>query len=183
MNSNRKKKSVFICLAVAFFLTAGMLISYFSVKAAFPRPYRETVSKSDVPESLIYAIAKAESGFRENAVSKAGAIGVMQLMPSTAEFICRVDGIAFDIERLYEGEYNVRLGSAYLKYLLKRFSEEETAIAAYNAGEGIVREWLKRGELSPDGKKLIAIPFGETETYVKKVKKFRKFYEFFYDKT
>ena len=184
MERTKNKKIILICAAATtVLLIACMLIGYFTLKSAYPRPYRSEVQASQVSESLVYAVAKAESGFREGAESGAGAIGLMQLMPATAEFICRKERIPFAFERLTEGAYNIRLGSAYLKYLLNRFENEDTALAAYNAGEGTVREWLKREELSCDGKSLTHIPFEETENYVKKVKKFRKIYQFFYDKT
>ncbi len=104
----------------------------------------------------------------------------MQLMPSTAEFICRTESIAFEADRLYEGEYNIIIGTKYLNYLFKRFPVRETALAAYNAGEGIVANWLKTQSYSTDGKNLNMIPYPETEAYVKKVEKFRKIYDFFY---
>lgn len=147
-------------------------------KASYRRPYRAEVEGSGLSPSLVYAVMKAESGFDEKATSRAGAIGLMQLMPSTAEFLCRRNHLEFAVGRLYEGEYNVRLGCLYLKYLLERFPAEETALAAYNAGEGTVQSWLK-AEASADGR-LRAIPYPETARYVKKVMKFRKKYLFFY---
>lgn len=157
-------------------LAAGL---FFGVRGiCFPRPYHPIPTR--IPSSLLYAVMKAESGFREDAKSKAGAIGLMQLMPSTAEFVCRMNGMSFDAERLGEGEYNVRLGALYLEYLSARFENEVTVLAAYNAGEGTVAEWLQSRTLSPDGKTLSSIPYPETERYVKKVMKFRKIYLFFY---
>ncbi|MDE6274722.1 MAG: lytic transglycosylase domain-containing protein [Clostridiales bacterium] len=155
--------------------------AYYLVRAvAYPRPYLGVVEESGVDISLVYAVAKAESGFDEEAQSRAGAMGLMQLMPATAEFICRTEGMTFELERLKEGEYNLTLGVKYLRYLLGRFSAEQTALAAYNAGEGVVAGWLKKREYSEDGKTLVDIPYPETAAYVKKVEKFRKNYDFFY---
>ena len=156
-------------------LLAAMVLSFF---AAFPRPYRAIVGESGLDPALVYAVMKAESNFREDAESDAGAVGVMQLLPSTAAFICEREGIPFEPARLKEGEYNVALGCAYLGYLLGEF-EEETALAAYNAGEGRVREWLKDGRYSSDGRTLFHIPFPETARYLKKISFFRKIYGFF----
>lgn len=156
---------------------------FFTARALYPRPYRDTVRHSGLPESLVYAVIKTESGFREHAVSRAGAVGLMQLLPSTAEFICRKEQIVFEPSRLTEGKYNILLGCKYFLYLLGRFSEPETVIAAYNAGEGTVSEWLQNSEYSEDGKTLIYIPYKETSEYLKKIKKNKKIYEFFYDKT
>lgn len=169
-----KKKTVWILL---FFLLTASCLSFFT---AFRRPYRETVEESGVSPALAYAVMKAESGFREDALSAAGAVGIMQLMPSTAEFICRLEGIGFDVTRLTDGEYNTLLGCRYLAHLLKRFPNERTAVAAYNAGEGTVTEWLKNPAYSLDGEVLTEIPYPETARYVKKVENFRKIYRFFY---
>lgn len=150
------------------------------VRVSYRRPYREIVEKSGLPPSLVYAVIKAESGFREKALSAAGATGLMQLLPATAEFICRENGLEFSADRLTEGEYNVRIGCLYLGYLLGRFSAEETALAAYNAGEGTVREWLSDGRYSRDGIHLSSVPYPETKKYLEKVLKFREKYLFFY---
>ncbi len=171
------KKRAVIAVTLCVLMSLFVLGAVFS---AYRRPFRKIAEDSGVSPSLVYAVMKAESGFREQALSGAGAVGLMQLMPSTAEFICRKEGIAFEAERLSEGEYNVRLGCKYLAYLLKRFSEERTALAAYNAGEGTVTEWLSDRTLSADGVTLKEIPYPETAGYVKKVEKFRKIYEFLY---
>lgn len=153
---------------------------FFGIRTGYPRPYRETVEGGGVEPFLVYAVMKAESGFQEGAVSRAGAVGVMQLLPATAEFICKREKIEYDEARLKEGEYNTMLGCAYLKYLFERFPVAETALAAYNAGEGTVSEWLKDEQLSADGLHLDRIPYAETANYLKKVTKFRKIYEFYY---
>lgn len=177
----RKGFRKIIILAVAVLCVGAAVGSFFTFRAAlYPRPYLKAVQSSGIDISLIYAVAKAESGFNESAKSRAGAIGLMQLMPSTAEFICRTESIAFEADRLYEGEYNIIIGAKYLNYLFKRFPVRETALAAYNAGEGIVANWLKTQSYSTDGKNLNMIPYSETEAYVKKVEKFRKIYDFFY---
>ncbi len=146
----------------------------------FRRPCRETVEESSLPPALVYAVMKAESGFDQNAVSAAGAVGLMQLLPSTAMFVAERSGVAFAPEKLFEAEYNVKLGCLYLEYLLERFPKEGTAIAAYNAGEGTVDDWLRAPSFSEDGETLGRIPYPETEDYVKKVVKFRKIYEILY---
>ncbi len=171
------KKNTAVSVTISVFIILFALCFFL---ASYRRPFRQTVEKSGVSPSLVYAVMKAESGFCENALSGAGAIGLMQLLPSTAEFICRKEGIVFKAERLYDGEYNVTLGCKYLAYLLNRFSAEETALAAYNAGEGTVFDWLSDSKYSTDGVTLKEIPYPETAQYVKKVEKFRKIYEFLY---
>ncbi len=171
-----------ICIALSAILFFLFLIAIF-VRIRFPRPNYQAVKESGLPVSLVYSVIKAESNFQEDALSPVGAVGLMQLMPATAQFICDLEGIEYRVERLKEGEYNLRLGCAYLRYLFSRFSVEETVLAAYNAGEGVVSLWLKREEFSNDGRTLNVIPYEETSAYVKKIKKFRKIYIFFGDKT
>ena len=166
-----------LALTALLLLTLSLFLCCF---AAFPRPYRGIVERSGLSPALAYAVMKAESNFEESAVSSAGAVGLMQLLPSTAQFIAERSGIPFLPERLFDGEYNTRLGCAYLAYLLERF-EEETALAAYNAGEGTVQGWLSDPHCSEDGRTLFQIPYAETRRYLKKISFFRKIYGFFPD--
>ncbi len=173
------RKRILTIFAVGTGAVTVMLIALFSVWAAYRRPYRSVVEASGVEPALVYAVMKAESGFSASAKSGAGAVGIMQLLPATAEFVCDLNGIPFDAARLYDGGYNTELGCLYLKYLLKRFPCTETAIAAYNAGEGTVARWEREIGCTQDGA-LRRIPFPETERYLKKVQKFRKIYLFLY---
>lgn len=174
------KRVLWISLAVLAGLAALFAVVYFSVRAAFPRPYTDTVEESGLEPEMVYSVMKAESGFNEAAVSPAGAVGIMQLKPATAEYICAREKIAYDASLLTDGAYNTMLGCKYLAYLLARFPVRETALAAYNAGEGTVSGWLRDPEYSADGERLTNIPYAETRVYVKKIVKFIKIYEFFY---
>ena len=168
---------IIAAVCAAFILICGLAVA---LRASYPRPYAETVRASGIPPSLAYAVMKAESGFNEKAISRAGAVGLMQIKPSTAEYICRIRGVAFEGDRLFDGNYNTMLGYMYLSYLLKRFPDETTAICAYNAGEGTVRQWLANERYSSDGITLTTIPYAETSAYEKKVANFRKIYEILY---
>lgn len=108
---------------------------------------------------LVFAVVATESGFDSRAVSRAGACGLMQLMPDTFSFAAgRVGGLT----DIFDVRSNLRAGCWYLKYLLGRFPKRH-ALAAYNAGEGRVREWIDAG--------LEEYPFPETELYVKRVER------------
>ena len=155
-----------IAVCATFILTCALVLG---MRASYPRPYAEVVRESGVPAALAYAVMKAESNFDESAVSRAGAVGIMQVRPSTAEFICRKRGLEFHGERLFDGTYNVRIGCMYLAYLLSLFSDDTAAICAYNAGMGNVTSWLENPEYSSDGVTLNVIPFGETQEYLKRV--------------
>lgn len=125
-----------------------------------------------VPYPLILAVIRTESDFRVDAVSEAGATGLMQLMPETFLFIGEeLLSAPADIADITDPKTNIRYGTAYLAYLFDRFEKTKTALAAYNAGEKRVSDWLENPEYARDGE-LIAIPFPETESYVTKVTKY-----------
>ncbi len=146
-------------------------------KSEYPREYLKEVGDAaaefEVDPLLIFAIIKAESGFDKNAVSSAGAVGLMQIMPSTYETDIK-DKLGIDKsaeEALLEPALNIRAGAYYFTRWLIYFDDVGTALAAYNAGFGNVREWLKSTRYSADGETLIAenIPFEQTRTYVLRV--------------
>ena len=167
-------KNVLICLIVVTFFA----VSYFFALYLFcyKTDYAvqvETASKEfDVDKAMIFSIIKAESKFDENAKSNAGAIGLMQIKLSTANYICDIKGEQHISEQdLYVPSTNIRLGVAYYKYLLNKFVNVETTICAYNAGETTVRAWLLDEKYSKDGKTLSVVPYEETKNYLKKVTK------------
>ena len=101
----------------------------------------------------------------------------MQIMPSTAKWIAQKIGEDYSEEKLLNGEYNLKIGSWYLSYLIDYFNDEKLGICAYNAGQGNVSMWLKNEEYSQDGKTLKKIPFEETKNYLNKVYKNYKYYK------
>lgn len=127
-------------------------------------------------EETLYAVIKVESGFNRRAKSNKGAVGLMQILPSTAEYVCPEDTEI----NLYDPKINIYVGAKYLFYLFDKFKDEKVALAAYNAGEGNVITWLSDKEYSSDGKTLSYIPFGETRAYVEKVLKFKRLYKILY---
>lgn len=120
----------------------------------------------DVSPAMILAVISTESDFKPDALSSVGAIGLMQLMPDTFSFL-RDERLKEDIpdDAIWQRDVNIRYGTYYLSYLFDRFGSWHTALAAYNAGEGRVADWLKDPLLS-DGITLFRIPFEETENYV-----------------
>ena len=134
----------------------------------------------DLSKHTFFTIINTESGFDKYAVSFVGAIGLTQLMPSTAEYICIKNNIDFNQIDLYDEFDNLYIGGMYLRYLLDKFSNKYTAICAYNAGETSVRSWLKNPEYSIDGSTLVNIPYKETKNYIKKIKNGEKIYKYFY---
>ncbi len=118
--------------------------------------------------ALLAAVIDAESKFHADAKSGSGAIGLMQLLPTTAQGIAlHTGGSNFRTEDLYDPEINVRYGSWYLRHLLDKYRDERTALAAYNAGQNNVDRWLARGS---------GIRFAETRAYVDRVEKLKGIY-------
>ena len=146
---------------------------------------RQYAYEYNVPESLIYAVIKVESNFDANAYSSAGAMGLMQMMPSTFKEMTsdKYLGENLDVDELFDPEVSIRYGTYYLKYLHEWFDGNwDNAIAAYNGGMGNVKEWLSSSEYSDGEGNLTYIPFKETRNYVEKVKKARKTYQELYYK-
>ena len=124
------------------------------------------------------SLIRQESKFQPDAVSKSGAVGLMQLMPDTAEWICEMRGKKYDKARLTDPHYNMDLGCWYIDYLMNMFDDNQDAVlAAYNAGQGQVKTWLKDKSYSKDGKNLHTIPFQETADYVAGINRFYDAYE------
>ena len=141
-----------------------------------PTTYSEIVKKYSleygVPERIIYATIKTESSFRSDAVSSSGAMGLMQMMPSTFEWLTSDEHLdeALPKDALFDPEVNIRYGTYYLSYLAKKFDYDWTIVsAAYNAGESRVLDWLESDEYTDDSGNLIKIPIKETRAYVKKI--------------
>jgi soluble lytic murein transglycosylase len=129
-----------------------------------------------VETPLLLATIRQESAFEETAVSRAGARGMMQIMPATARLVARSMGMVHaQDDRLLNSEYNIRLGRSYLSNMTEEFDGSYVlALAAYNAGPGRVRQWLRdNGELGSSVDTVVdwieMIPFEETRTYVQRV--------------
>jgi soluble lytic murein transglycosylase len=130
---------------------------------------RQQAREKDLDPALIAAVIYQESKFRDQ-TSHAGARGLMQITPATADFIAkRSGGTAFTREDLATPQINISYGSYYLRYLLDRYDDDtEVALAAYNAGETNVDKWIRRaGGRSEFGRD--DIPFPETREYVENV--------------
>ena len=153
----------------------------------YPQKYSEQVERCSeefgVDEDLIYAVIKTESGFRAEVESHAGAVGLMQLMPETFDWLQEnLEGeVIYPAERLKDADINIRYGTYFLSWLLERYGDVGTACAAYNAGITNVDRWLGDSRYSADGDTLSAIPFGETERYVEKVRDALEMYRELYD--
>ena len=169
----------------AYFLMSGYLqqcrdtheAEQAAIDENYPLLYRELIEKYadeyNLSPAFVSAVIRNESSFSADAKSKAGAWGLMQLMPDTAEWIARklqVDGYAF--ERMLDPESNIRFGCWYLNYLSRLFLGDPVAVtAAYHAGQGQVKIWLSDPLLSEDGYSipLESLPEGPTKNYTRRV--------------
>jgi peptidoglycan lytic transglycosylase len=122
----------------------------------------------DLDPALLAAVIYQESKFRPRARSKEGAIGLMQLLPATAEGIAiHTGGTRFQVSDLYDPEINVRYGAWYLHHLLQKYGDERTALAAYNAGQDNVDRWRRDR---------VGIQFAETRAYIDRVEELKQTY-------
>jgi soluble lytic murein transglycosylase len=118
--------------------------------------------------ALLAAVIESESKFNPNARSSAGAVGLMQLTPSTAKGIAvYTGGTRFRVSDLTDPDINVRYGAWYLRHLLDKYGDERLALAAYNAGQENVDRWQAKHE---------GIQFAETRDYVARVERLKKIY-------
>lgn len=186
MNPNRAAVIALLAvLAIGLGLLADFAITCFE-KRAYPQKYADYVEtyaqQYGVPESLVYAVIHTESGFDSGAVSPVGAVGLMQLMPDTFEWL--TDEILFDhLESgmLYDPETNIKYGTYLLSRLYDRYGDWDLTLAAYNGGVGNVDKWLEDPAYSDGEGGLKKIPFKETRNFVKKVSDAKKTYERLYE--
>ncbi len=133
-----------------------------------------------VDTSLLYAISRQESALNHQAISPAGARGLMQLLPSTAKYTAKKIGLRYrGVKQLYDPNINLQLGSAYLQRLLKHYDGNRIlASAAYNAGMGRVANWLSEIKHLDSDIWVENIPFRETRRYVKNILAFSLIYQY-----
>lgn len=184
-----KKKTLII---VGIILLLIILISIFLkpqnwfLKKIYKLEYSEYVYKyaeeNNIDPYLVFSIIKAESNFQRHIQSSSGAIGLMQLMESTAIEMANELGEEIIIkEALYNPEINIKIGTNYYAYLIKHYDgNKELALAAYNAGMGNVDSWIEEGIIKEDGSDLENIPFKETNNYVRKIIRNYRIYQSLY---
>ncbi len=141
-------------------------------KAAFPMPYQEPLRRYSQERSLdphiVAGLIRQESEFDAKVVSRSNAIGLAQIMPATGRDLSGRLGVRwFQTPMLYEPDYNLRLGSFYLRMLLDSLEKNWVAVlAAYNAGKSRADMWLRWADYSEPTEFIENIPFHETRNYV-----------------
>lgn len=170
----KKINKIIICIVIC--IVTIFLVVVAGIKLMYPVEYLDVIKKYskeyDVDSNLVLGVVNAESGFSPNAVSSKGAVGLMQLMPSTARFVAESLNEAFDERALYSAETNIRYGVFYLHYLFNKYIDEDKVLFCYNAGEGTYLNFVEKFGGFDKSK----IEIKETKNYIKKVEKCKRFY-------
>lgn len=177
MKQKRTKwKRRFFMLAVVTLLGFLFLKSDWLGKWIYPIHYKDDIRASasnyGLEPHLVAAVIRAESNFETGLESRKGALGLMQLMPTTADWVVEKAGFEEVNEDIlkHRADVSIEMGSWYLSSLVDQFEHNEiAAVAAYNAGPGNVRKWLEDGRWDGELDTANDIPFGETRLYVQKV--------------
>ncbi len=169
-----KNKKVYVLLFFLILISIFLLMFIYFKFLKYPFNYKQEIlqysNQYNLEPEFVASVIYAESKYNKNAVSSVGAIGLMQIMPSTAiEISEKLNIDNFKIDDLYNPKINIMFGCYYLNYLINMFEDKKVALCAYNAGLNNVKLWLNNSEYSTDSKTLFKIPFSETNNYVNKI--------------
>lgn len=167
-----------------FFTFSFLFLAMYGVSAVygylFPLRYVDEIATAattfEVDPTLVASVINSESGYDHEAVSLKGAEGLMQILPSTAEYLAKK--LKYGEYDLKNPEDNIMLGTYYLSTLIDQFKDEDLALCAYNAGPGNVQKWLASEEYVDEEGKLTTIPFEETRNYLKKCERAKVYYNY-----
>ncbi len=186
MNEGRRRRvflvTFYLFLIFIFFAARPHAVQ----RLVYPFYYREMIldeaEKHDQDPRLIAAIIWVESRFKDHALSSKGAMGLMQIMPSTGSWAAEIVNLELqEMEELLEPRVNIALGTWYFNNLLQLFDGNVyAALAAYNGGQGHVSGWLKAGTWDGSLENVEAIPFPETRQFVMKVARTYEHYKELY---
>ena len=187
MEQAKHRKRIKIGRTVLFWLGLCVLATLVLYRYVAPMPYRPVIWQeahaNHLSPYLVAAVIRVESSYRPDAVSDRGAVGLMQLIPSTAAWA----SLKADKKVLRKGELlnpatNIHLGSWYLSQLLKNYQGNEVlGLAAYNAGSRNVESWLAQGVLTSSSKSAAKVPFPETKNFVHRVLFLKTLYRALYE--
>ncbi|MHB1568296.1 MAG: lytic transglycosylase domain-containing protein [Solirubrobacteraceae bacterium] len=185
----RRRRLLALCTAGAVAVALGVLLAPLAKRAVndlgLPLDYssviRQQAAEKHLDPALVAAVIYAETKF-DPRTSSAGAEGLMQLMPQTAEFLAQKSGATtFRVHDLGTPAINIAYGSYYLRYLLNEYhGDVMLALAAYNGGEGNVDQWVAEARANGHPLRISDIPFPETRAYVERVLQARTAYRHTY---
>ena len=170
-----------VIVALAVVIVTGRLVIPSITGKVYPIKYESEIGavadKYGIDPYLLAAVARTESGFRPDAESGDGALGLMQLLPSTAKWVITLEGWKGPKNpSLTDPHDSLELGACYLSYLLHRFDNPTGVIAAYNAGPNKVASWIEQAGGS-DSFGAADIPFSETKEFVRRVNYWRAMFK------
>ncbi len=155
-------------------------------RAAYPVIYESEIERysllRDLDAALVAGIIRQESVYDRQAVSRVGAVGLMQVMPATGRSLARREKIGYTRGKLMNAEYNIRLGTVQLRDMIERLGSTEAVLAAYNAGLSRVTAWQAERSYSEPAEFVESIPFTETREYVQIVTRNTEIYRRLYGK-
>ncbi len=172
--------------SMGFWLALLGVAIFVAYRYVAPLPYRAIVWKearaNQLSPYLVAAVIRVESSCRPDAVSPKGAVGLMQLIPSTAQWASqKADKRSLDSGALYNPAVNIHLGTWYLNQLLTGYHGNRVlGLAAYNAGARNVGNWMAQGLLTSHASSSENIPFPETKNFVRRVLFYQKVYQALY---
>ncbi len=148
------------------------------IEINYKRQIKESSNKYEIDPFIIAAVINAESGFNKEAESHVGALGLMQLMPDTIDFLSNLKNEKIDDYEIFKEDVdkNIDYGSLYLKYLHDKYRDWNKTFMAYNAGMGNLDSWL---EENPN-LEVEEIPFPETKEYVIKINRYLESFKYHY---
>jgi len=150
----------------------------------YPLEYKDLIRNAsktyNIDPYLLTAIIYEESKFNPSSESKPGAIGLMQIMPGTGQWIAEKQKRRFKVDDLYGPAVNIDMGSWYFNYLREKYQDERLALAAYNSGHANVDKWLKDDRHTTVDSVIANIPYIETRQFVQRVLKTKGRYERLY---
>ncbi|MDU2065746.1 MAG: lytic transglycosylase domain-containing protein [Sporomusaceae bacterium] len=178
-----------ITLACIFMIASYVVYEseWFQKKYVYPLLYQNEIfryaERHDLDPYLVAAVIRTESKFSHLARSPKGAMGLMQMMPDTAEWVAQeIKYPNFTVDELNNPVVSIRFGTWYLASVEKEFGGNEVLmLAAYNGGRGNVKSWMKKYGWSNEFHEIDEIPFKETREYVKKVLRDRETYRLLYE--
>lgn len=187
--SGRKSRKRWFLLLLLVVLAAMFIRSEWIGRTIYPVHFKSEIKQhADTfgqDPLLIAAIIRVESNYKEDAVSRKGALGIMQLMPDTAAWILQKEASFKDVTVQDAGssaDAGIRLGTWYIKELNRQFDGNlPVMLAAYNAGPNRVRQWLNDQVWDGSEQTVKNIPYGETRHYVQRVLYYYKKYQEVYD--
>lgn len=168
------KKFLRFCIAVAAAVAVMVFLFDYIPLKTYPTKYSDEVERwsgeFSVDPALVYAVIKVESNFDPKANSEVGAIGLMQIIGDSFDWVAwRLGRSDLVFEDMYKPEESIMFGTYMLSYLYKKYGSIELTAAAYHSGMGTVDKWIERGEIDPDCVAISDIQGDNTRHYVKKI--------------